>query len=222
MPIKQLLDNFYAENERDAKKQEHFYVSDVGHCGRAIFFNFKGVKKAKLDPRMCRIFSMGDTLHNNIFSQMYHIPSIKIIGSEVRMPENGLISGRCDAIVLIGGELFVIDIKSINSFIFKKMENAQIENIQQVQLYLHFFNIQKGIVLYIDKDRQEIREYIVSYAPLEVHYILENFKKLKKQIDENEVPKRLSDYPSGWQCRYCRFKSHCDLQGCSKTLIYGK
>jgi hypothetical protein len=29
--IKNLLDNFFIENERDLKPQEHFYVSDVGH-----------------------------------------------------------------------------------------------------------------------------------------------------------------------------------------------
>jgi CRISPR/Cas system-associated exonuclease Cas4 (RecB family) len=216
--IKNLLDNFFIENERDLKPQEHFYVSDVGHCGRAIFFNFKGIPKKKLDPRMSRIFATGDTFHNNIFSLMYSILSIKIIGTEIRMPKNDLFSGRADAIVLIDKKLYLMDVKSMNSFIFKKMENAQPENIQQVQLYLHFFNIEKGILFYIDKDRQEIKEFIITYDPLQVHFLLQGFKKLKDMIDKGEVPPQLWDYPKGWQCNYCRYQEKCAELGTNKTL----
>jgi len=125
------------------------------------------------------------------------------------MPENDLLSGRADALIFMDNEHYIVDIKSMNSSIFKGLTNPKPENVGQIQLYLHYFNIKKGILFYIDKDRQEIKEFIVSYDPQNVHFLLQGFKKLKKMIDKNEVPPVLSDYSKNWQCRYCRFSEIC-------------
>jgi len=215
MPIKQKIDEFFVFNERDNKAQKKFYITDTGKCPRAIFFSFKGYKKSPLDPRMSRIFQKGNRFHQDLFQLLYTIPSIKVIATELHIPEHPYITGRADALLNVDGENYVMDIKSMNSFIFKKMENPQPENVQQVQLYLHFFNIQKGILFYIDKDRQEIKEYVVSYDPLMVHFLLQNFKKLKDLIDKNEVPPKIT---KNWQCDYCRFQEKCQEVGDSKTL----
>jgi len=36
---------------------------------------------------------------------------------------------------------------------------------------------------------------------------------LKIQLENNQVPLALSDYPSNWQCGYCQFKEVCQLAG---------
>lgn len=207
--IKELIDNFFAKQGQDQKPQTRFYISDAGNCSRAIFFNFTGAPKKSLDPRLSRIFQKGTKIHNDVFSLLYQLPDIKLV-TEVHIPEQPLITGRADAIAEINGENYVVDIKSINSFIFKGLTHPKPEDLYQIQLYLHFFNIKKGILFYMDKDRQEIREFLVNYDPILVHSLLANFKKLKGQIDGNEIPERLSDYPKNWRCKYCRFSSACE------------
>src|SRR3989344_5544351 len=73
-------------------------------------------------------------------------------------------AGKCPrAILCMGSENYVLDIKSINSMLFRKLTAPKEENIYQVQLYMHYFNIKKGMLLYVDKDQQELKEFIFDY-----------------------------------------------------------
>jgi len=105
----------------------------------------------------------------------------------------------------------VLDIKSMNSMIFRKLAEPKEENIYQIQLYLHFFNIKKGILLYIDKDRQEMKEFFVDYDEALCKSLLDKFYALKDQVENNILPARLEDYPRNWQCNYCQFKDVCKM-----------
>ena len=68
-------------------------------------------------------------------------------------------------------------------------------------------------MFYIDKDKQEIKEFIVSYDPALVQSLLQNLKDLKKKIESDTVPLVLQDYPNNWQCSYCQFREVCDRAG---------
>lgn len=208
--LKELIDKFYLEQETQ-KNQFHFYVTDAGKCHRAVFFKFKNIPAEKTDPRLLRIFEHGELLHRNIFNVLYRL---KIgVTTEVKIPEQEIISGRADAILTLNGENYVLDIKSINSMAFRKLIAPKEENLCQIQLYLHYFKIQKGILLYIDKDRQEMKEFVVRYNPLLVDQLLSGFKQLKNKISENILPVSLFDYPNNWQCTYCQYRKICDMAG---------
>jgi len=208
--LKELIDKFYLEQE-GRKNQLHFYITDAGKCQRAIFFKFKNVAAQKADPRLLRIFEHGELLHRNIFNILYRL---KIgVTTEVKIPEQELISGRADAILCLGGENYVLDIKSINSMAFRKLMAPKEENFYQIQLYLHYFKIQKGILLYIDKDQQEIKEFVVNYEPNLTNQLLIGFTQLKKKIETDTLPVALFDYPTNWQCGYCQYRQICDMAG---------
>ena len=208
--LKELIDNFYLEQQRNGE-QAHFYVTDAGKCPRNIFFKFKNLPREKMEPRVLRIFEYGEFLHRNIFNILYRL---KIgVTTEVKIPSQEIISGRADAILCVGGENYVLDIKSINSWQFKKLTEPKPENVNQIQLYLHYFEIKKGLLLYIDKDQQEMREFVVNYDPVLAKTLLDDLYTLKDKIDQNIVPKALEDYPKNWQCAYCQFRDICDKAG---------
>ncbi|MCL5010934.1 MAG: hypothetical protein M1127_01850 [Patescibacteria group bacterium] len=208
--LKELIDKFYLEQQRD-KAQLHFYITDAGKCQRAVFFKFKQVPREKMDARILRIFEHGEQLHRNIFNILYRL---KIgVTTEIAIPAQEIVSGRADAIVCLAGENYVLDVKSINSMIFKKLFSPKEENLCQIQLYLHFFNIKKGILLYIDKDQQDIKEFVVEYDPVLANQLLGGLNDLKTKIESNVVPGALFDYPGNWQCNYCQFRQICDMAG---------
>lgn len=208
--LKELIDEFYLSQQKD-RQQTHFYITDSGKCPRSIFFKFKNAPRAKMDPRILRIFEYGEYLHRNIFNIMYRL---KIgVTTEVPIPNKELVSGRADAIISIDGQNYVLDIKSMNSMIFRNLNEPKIENIYQIQLYMHFFNISKGILFYIDKDKQDIKEFILDYDAELCERLLSEFKDLKQKIDSDTVPKTLDEYPNNWQCGYCQFKEICDMAG---------
>ncbi len=95
--------------------------------------------------------------------------------------------------------------------VFKTLTEPKEENVQQLQLYLHYFKIPKGILLYVNKDNLELKEFIVEYNEGLTKKLLNGLTSLRKQIDTDVIPCRIPDYPDNWQCRYCQFKEVCDM-----------
>jgi CRISPR/Cas system-associated exonuclease Cas4 (RecB family) len=136
-----------------------------------------------------------------------------VVASEVKTPPKELISGRADAIISDGKDLHVVDIKSMNSMVFKKLDSPKEENINQLQLYLHFFKVSKGILLYVNKDTQELKEFFINYDRAWAETLLKDLTDLKEKIDSDIIPDRLQSWPKNWQCTYCQFKEICRMAG---------
>ncbi|MCX6724361.1 MAG: PD-(D/E)XK nuclease family protein [Candidatus Staskawiczbacteria bacterium] len=206
--LKELIDQFYLENQKN-REQTKFYITDAGKCPRAVFFKLKNAPREPLDARIMRIFERGENIHRSIFNILYRL-RLGVV-TEIPIPSQEIVSGRADAILCIGNENYVLDIKSINSMIFRKMSAPKEENIYQIQLYLHFFNIKKGILLYIDKDQQEMKEFFVDYDETLCKSLLDKFYALKDQVEKGVLPARLAGFPRDWQCSYCPFKDICKM-----------
>jgi CRISPR/Cas system-associated exonuclease Cas4 (RecB family) len=210
--LKELIDEFYRENQKN-REQTRFYITDAGKCPRAVFFKFKNAPKEPIEPRLMRIFDHGENIHRNIFNILYRLK----IGctTEIKIPDQEIVSGRADAILCLPteqtgvNENYVLDIKSINSMLFRKLEQPKEENIYQVQLYMHFFGIKKGILLYVDKDQQNLKEFFLDYDEQLCKNLMDKFYALKSQIESDILPAKLEDYPRNWQCNYCVFKDIC-------------
>lgn len=208
--LKELIDQFYLDRQRD-REQHHFYITDAGKCGRAIFFKFKNVPREKMEARVLRMFDHGDYIQMQILSILFSLGIVR--ASEVNIPPQELVSGRADAVITLDNELYVVDFKSMNSMIFKSLTGPKDENVNQLQLYLHYFKIPKGILLYINKDTLELKEFLIQYNPALSRALLEELKNLKIKIDKDVLPQRLPDYPQNWQCQYCQFREICSLAG---------
>ena len=204
--LTELIDQFYLDNQKN-KDQTRFYITDAGKCPRAVFFKFKNAPRQPMDARIMRIFEHVENIHRSIFNILYRL-RLGVV-TEIPIPSQEIISGRADAILCIDKENYVLDIKSINSMIFKRMTEPKEENVYQIQLYLHYFNIKKGILLYVDKDQQAMKEFFVDYDEQLCNSLLDKFKALKQKVEDNTIPDRLADYPRNWQCSYCQFKEVC-------------
>ncbi|MFH1714457.1 MAG: PD-(D/E)XK nuclease family protein [Candidatus Nealsonbacteria bacterium] len=210
--LSDLIDKFYLDKQRD-REQKHFYITDAGRCSRAIFFKFKNVPRAEMEARILRLFDHGDSIHQLIMKPLLSMRAVHVVAAEVDIPPQEIISGRADAIISDGKTLYVLDIKSMNGMVFSKLEEPKEENVNQIQLYLHYFKVPKGILLYVNKDTQGLKEFIVNYDKRKAGKLIEDLSSLKEEIDKNMIPDRISEYPDNWQCRYCPFKETCKIAG---------
>jgi CRISPR/Cas system-associated exonuclease Cas4 (RecB family) len=210
--LKELIDKFYLDRQRD-REQHHFYITDAGKCPRAIFFKFKKAPREEMEARVLRMFDHGDYIHQLIMRSLMAIKDVRVITAEVDIGPQEIISGRADAIISDRKDLYVLDIKSMNSMVFKNLEEAKEENVNQVQLYLHFFKVPKGILLYVNKDTQELKEFVVNYDQKRAEALLSDLSDLKKKIDKNLIPDRIPTWPDDWQCKYCQFREICSFAG---------
>ena len=203
--LKELIDKLYLDREKSKnREQTRFYITDAGRCPRSIFFKFKRAPKEEMDARVLRMFDHGDYIHRLILNALFSLGLVR--SSEINIPPQKVISGRADAVLSWENELYVLDIKSMNSFLFKNLSQPKEENLDQLLLYLHFFAIQKGILLYVNKDTQELKEFIVIYDRTRSEKILKELDQLKTKIEANVIPQRLEDFPSDKQCQFCQFK----------------
>ncbi|MBA7704744.1 hypothetical protein ES703_113562 [subsurface metagenome] len=208
--LKELIDQLYLDRQRD-REQHHFYITDAGKCSRAVFFKFKNVPREKMDARILRLFDHGDYIQMQILNSLFSLGIVR--ASEIRIPPQELVSGRADAIITLDNELYVVDFKSMNSMVFRKLEEPKEENVNQIQLYLHYFKIPKGILLYMSKDTSELKDFVIQYNPKLAQSLLKGLETLDKKIKANIVPERLTNYSQNWQCQYCQFKDICSIAG---------
>lgn len=213
--LKELIDKFYRDRQKD-REQHHFYITDAGKCPRSVFFKFKNAPREEIEPRVLMMFDHGDSIHKLIMKPLLSTKDIHVVASEINIPPQELVSGRADAIISDGKELYVLDIKSINGSIFNSLTQPKEEHLNQLQLYLHFFQRKKGILLYVNKDNQELKEFLIDYNSEQAQSLLKDFADLKTKINKNLLPDRLADYPQNWQCQYCQFKEICGLAGQSE------
>jgi len=208
--LRDLIDQFFLDKEHD-REQQHFYITDAGKCERAIFFKFKNVPREKMTAEVLRMLDHGDYVQMHILSCLFSLGIVR--ASEVKIPPQEIISGRADAIITMDNELYVVDFKSMNSYKFKALEAPLEDNINQIQLYMHYFSIPKGILLYVDKNTLALKEFLVNYNPSLAQSLLSELGSLKEKIDGNKVPVRLSDYSANVQCKYCVFGEICRISG---------
>jgi len=204
MVLKEKIDDFYTSKQKDRDK-EHFYITDAGKCPRSIYFQFKKIPKKPMDGRVLRIMENGDHTHLRITSTLFALGLVK--ATEVDIPNKELVHGRADVIINLDGEPAVVEIKSINSMAFSKLEAPDPDHYKQIQMYLYFFKIKKGVVLYENKNTQDLKEFIVEYDENTVKDVLEKFHILMEQIKSNIVPS--INGVDTWKCGYCPYADEC-------------
>lgn len=209
--IKEKIDEYYKNKRRDYKRKS-FYVTDVAECPRVIFFSFKDYPKKEHEPRILRVMHNGDFVHQRLGLVLKDMEILKDENTEVPIPDNDLFRGRADAIIEIDGEKYVADFKSTNSFIFRSLESPKPEHVRQVQLYMHYLGIKKGMLIYECKNTQDIKEFKFDYDIRLINNIIEEFYLLKSRIDNNIIP----DIPESiekWKCERCPFLESCKKFG---------
>jgi len=203
--LKEHIDNFYTSHEKDRDRVK-FWISESGKCARQIYFSFKKFPKKAKDARVLRIMDHGDYTHMRIMSVLFALGLVK--ATEIEIPSQEIVSGRADAIVNIEGKPVVVEIKSISSYGFQKLEKPRREHLCQVQLYLHYFKIPSGILIYENKDNQDLKEFRVEYDEKISKSLIEEFEIIKHMIENNIVP----PIPMGledWECQYCDYAEEC-------------
>jgi len=229
--LKKLINKYYEEKRRE-KNQMHFYITDAGKCLRAIYLSMKGYPRKEKEARVLRIFDIGDDIHQRLMRTLFGISEIKVNNAEVRViasridvaPEE-LFHGRADAIISLNNKLYVVDFKSISDYKFKKLEKdePEISHQYQLQLYMHYFKVPHGILLYENKNTQDFKEFELEYNYKLCKKIISDFENLKEEyLNQDIIPpiplelkvKREAakdnkgKFP--WECDYCDFREECD------------
>jgi CRISPR/Cas system-associated exonuclease Cas4 (RecB family) len=205
--LKEIFDLEYQPHQSSGK----FSISSVGSCLRTKYLELKGLYKKKYDQKTVRTFAIGDAFHRlamKTFFEKAEQADISVVATEINIPEcedSKYFSGRTDCIISHRktGELNVVDFKSCSGYALNKVRQGDVaQNYKdQVNLYLHFFKIKKGYLLFISKDKGEIEEVEVNYDEARAKQVIKEIEEFfLNYVDKNIEPAKCTDAAYGCEC----------------------
>ena len=117
-----------------------------------------------------------------------------------------------DAIIMINGTKYIVEIKSMNSFLYQKSNEHKTGALQYL-LYMHLTNIHNGFVLMENKNTQEFKIQLVEYDEQKIQPIIERLKEIQKLkadfIKTKKPPKRICENAECEQAEKCIMRDCC-------------
>jgi hypothetical protein len=144
----------------------------------------------------------------------------------IRVATGGfVISGYCDGIIMLNGVKSVVEAKTINSRGFSALKEPHEDHVYQLQLYLAALRMEKGYVLYLDKDTQKMKEFEVIRDDSVLPKIIAKIQ-LALAVQRGQVataPDRVCASPGETRAKYaCPWAEMCFDSLASAWTVEGK
>lgn len=220
MMVKNRLERLFFEST----EHEHRYglhasailASDNEFCFReqvlSLFFEMN--QGEQLPIKLLKIFAQGNAMHEKWY-KLFRQAGIDVAIERSLFLEQYDLSFTIDALLDLFNEEIVCDVKSQNSFAFKKQVGHP-SGEKQVNFYLWALSVytgvphRKGFVLVDSKDDQEIKVIPVSYSKEKVApYVarLKTIQEMKQEfLEDGSLPNR--------KCKNCDVKraAQCNMR----------
>lgn len=184
-------------------------ISSINGCRRKKYLELKGLHKETYDAKSMRAFALGDLFHQQAAKEILEKGEkvgLHLVAGEVDIPEQKYISGRADQIISISatGELIIVDIKSAGDWTLDKAKKGEVDSsyINQIQLYLHFFKLQRGFIVFFGKHKGEVHEVEVKYDKELCERLIAEVEDFFINYVEKDIEPPLCDGGS-WGCSVC-------------------
>ena len=235
--IREIVESFVDDwkkksGQRDHQKRNYFYMSDVGTCDRATFYNFTcPEKKRPITAKTLMMFNAGNLLHDDIQMRARNRGLLET-GRDIELGVEDWArkaTGRLDFIAAVykfietEKGIAVAEIKTKNPYNFGEDEPTQ-DEIDQMLWYIDRLKessaksirqsevLDYGFILYVDRamiaDPLPLCGWRVDYDAERVAAIKARFTALDKAIESGECPMRPFERDSV-KCTYCRYEAHC-------------
>lgn len=231
--VESYIEDFKAgPGRRDHQKRGYFYMSDVGKCDRATFYDFTcPEKKRPITAKTLMMFNAGNLIHDDIQARARGRGLVQA-GRDI---EYGLedwahkATGRLDFIAAVykfietEKGIAVAEIKTKNPYNFDGEEPSR-DEVDQILWYIDRLKdsaakgvrdsdvLDYGFILYVDRamisDPLPLGGWRVDYDAERVVAIKARFTALDKAIQAGECPMRPHERDST-KCTYCRYEAHC-------------
>jgi CRISPR/Cas system-associated exonuclease Cas4 (RecB family) len=105
----------------------------------------------------------------------------------------------------------VVDMKTVNSFKFKKKLGTEPDFHYKVQItiYANILDLQYGVIIYENKDDCATKVYQVGRNPELWNKVKEQAGKMNSMVDKKLLPPPRPKSKTEMDCKYCEFSSIC-------------
>ena len=148
-----------------------FHPSSLSNlCDRFVWLTYHGyMPSSVLEPTVQRIFQNGNYLEKRVETWFSKLGILVARELPVKF-ETPSISGRIDFLIKHEDGIIPIELKSINTAGFGKLQAPKPEHEMQLQMYLNMGNYSRGTVLYENKNDQRLSHLL--YNEMKKHGII--------------------------------------------------
>lgn len=191
-------------------------VSDHEFCFReqVLSLVYKQSQGSNISPGLKRIFAEGNSIHEKWQRLMLRgkLGTTEDMDRS-RMVEKYKLSYTPDgANIKIGQHEYIVEIKSVNTFQYKKLTSHP-SGKKQLMLYMYLTGIHKGFVLCEDKNTQEFKIFLYDYDEEVVTPYIERLEAvkyyLKRLKNEHKMVKGICGSPTCKRALKCNLKDAC-------------
>ena len=194
--VKQMFTRGGDSHERYGLHTSAIIVGDDKFCYReqVLSLLYKQAQGEQVPQNLIRIFEEGNAIHEKWQRLFIRGGLCKAEDLDFsKFYDEYEVGYTPDAILTINGEKYVVEIKSVNTYQFMKMTNHPTAK-KQVNMYMHFTGIHKGIILCEDKNTQQFKVFLVTYDPDVVAPYIERLEAVKyykqRVFEEGKMVKR--------------------------------
>lgn len=178
------VDNYLDSKKQPERERTYFYASELGKSTNELTKAMTNKKSFSFNARVKRILENGNYVHER-FQKLFIEMGIHI-ASEIDVGDD-LVHGRLDSIITDGINNYVVEIKSCSQWTFNKLTKPSKQHELQLQFYMYYTNIYKGILFYECKDNQSIKCFEVTLNKKRVEEELLRLRKLKEDFNMTNV-----------------------------------
>ena len=215
---KQAIDCFKARyteyNHRTELEGEYFHPSQLGQCLRKLFYEAKKVpadSKPYGDQLLTQslTFEIGTYFHV-LFQNLCERAKV-LVRREIAIVNPKLrILGHGDGELLIDGVRYLLEIKTSNSRTFLALTDIKHEHKMQITAYMRTLGLKWAIVIYVDKDRSTLKEYVYAYDhSFWLKTVKPRIKVYFDSLESNVPPDREGTNPNKFPCSFCNVRETC-------------
>lgn len=182
-------DSEYISPQKQDRSQKHFHPSgDCSKCARLLYYERTiELPQEEFEPQTQAIFKMGSAIHAMIqawFAEMDKLDGFpNLVGNEVRIfNEDLLMGGYIDSILRMPGDDFdtIVEIKTINDRQFQSLSAPKADHRLQMGCYLMEMRSPKGVVLYMNKNTCELKEFVVE--PIDMMGVISKWAQVRHAV----------------------------------------
>lgn len=201
--FQKLLDEIFEKDKRPRRVIDYFYASWSGDCPRAIQYGMNGLMPDDFDAQGRRRMDNGNYMHSRFGDYFKKID--KLIDEEpvFKKDLDGVfVSGRGDLIVKNETDIkTLIELKSINDRRFKLILPAPEEgDYLQWNLCAKALGFSSGIILYENKNTQEIKYHHVTYDENRYRIVIDDFLMIDKCNKLGTLVPKPTKCPNSFWC----------------------
>jgi len=173
-------------------------------CDRKLAFEYLGIKRQDhaIRAQTLRIFHNGEMVHRRW--QAYFRAMKLLVEKEAKFViDSPPIRGSADAIIVhpVSGDHSIVEIKSINSNGFSRLDAPMGHHFDQLNIYLGGHKIRDGLVLYENKNTQEVKVFPVKFDQTRFDQLQFRLLKIMHKLNKSQLP----DVFNHDGCKTCPF-----------------